>query len=141
MAKPVRGAVSHGWRVRLRDLRTGEEREAAAADVPPGAVAARDGGVTWVWFRGETYRLSPARPRRLARAGEETPSLEAPMPGRIAAVRTAARASVSKGDVLVIVEAMKMEHAVRAPRDGVVERVLVSEGQMVGLGDILVEMA
>ena len=63
------------------------------------------------------------------------------MPGRIAAVRVAARASVSKGDVLVIVEAMKMEHAVRAPRDGIVERVLVSEGQMVGLGDILAEMA
>ena len=127
--------------MRLRDLRTGEEREAAAAEAPPGAVAARDGDVAWVWFRSETYRLSPARSRRTARGGEETPSLEAPMPGRIAAVRAAAHASVSKGEVLVIVEAMKMEHAVRAPRDGVVERVLVSEGQMVGLGDVLVEMA
>ena len=126
--------------MRLRDLRTGEERE-AAADVPPGATAARDGDVAWVWFRGETYRLSPARSRRAARGGEETPSLEAPMPGRIAAVRVASGASVSKGDVLVVVEAMKMEHAVRAPKDGVVERVLVSEGQMVGLGDVLVEMA
>jgi biotin carboxyl carrier protein len=36
---------------------------------------------------------------------------------------------------------MKMEHAVRAPKDGTVERLLVSEGQMVGLGDLLVEMA
>ena len=63
------------------------------------------------------------------------------MPGRIAAVRVAAGASVSKGDVLVVVEAMKMEHAVRAPKDGAVERILVSEGQMVGLGDLLVEMA
>ena len=126
--------------MRLRDLRTGEERE-AAADVPPGAMAARDGDVAWVWFRGETYRLSLARSRRTARGGEETPSLEAPMPGRIAAVRVASGASVSKGDVLVVVEAMKMEHAVRAPKDGAVERVLVSEGQMVGLGDVLVEMA
>jgi biotin carboxyl carrier protein len=126
--------------VRLRDLRTGEERE-VAADVPPGAVAARDGDVAWVWFRGETYRLSSARPRRAARRGEEMPSLEAPMPGRIAAVRVASGAPVSKGDVLVVVEAMKMEHAVRAPKDGAVERVLVSEGQMVGLGDVLVEMA
>jgi 3-methylcrotonyl-CoA carboxylase alpha subunit len=126
--------------VRLRDLRTGEERE-AAADVPPGAKAARDGDVAWVWFRGETYRLSPVRSRRAARGGEQTPSLEAPMPGRIAAVRVASGVSVSKGDVLVVVEAMKMEHAVRAPKDGVVERVLVTEGRMVGLGDVLVEMA
>ena len=126
--------------MRLRDLRTGEERE-AAGDVPPGATAVRDGDVAWVWFRGETYRLSAARSRRAAHGGEGTPPLEAPMPGRIAAVRVASGASVSKGDVLVVVEAMKMEHAVRAPKDGAVERVLVSEGQMVGLGDLLVEMA
>ena len=126
--------------MRLRNLRTGEEREAASADVPPGAIAMREGDVAWVWFRGETYRLSEARPGRAARRAEETPSLEAPMPGRIAAVRTSAGASVLKGDVLVVVEAMKMEHAIRAPRDGDVRRVLVSEGQMVGLGDVLVEM-
>lgn len=127
--------------MRLRDLKTGEEREAPVVDFPPGATAVREGDVAWVWFRGETYRLSPARPGRAARGAEETPSLEAPMPGRIVAVRVAGGASVAKGDVLVIVEAMKMEHAVRAPKDGAVERVLVSEGQMVGLGDVLVEMA
>jgi biotin carboxyl carrier protein len=63
------------------------------------------------------------------------------MPGRILSVRVAAGARVAKGDVLVVLEAMKMEHAVRAPKDGVVTRVLVSEGQMVGLGDVLVEVA
>lgn len=126
--------------MRLRDLRTGEEREATGL-VLPGAVAARDGNVAWVWLRGETYRLSSAGVRHRARSGEETASLEAPMPGRIVAVRVASGSSVAKGDVLVVVEAMKMEHAVRAPRDGAVNRVLVSEGQMVGLGELLVEMA
>ena len=63
------------------------------------------------------------------------------MPGRILGVRTAVGATVSKGDTLVLVEAMKMEHAVRAPKDGTVARILVTEGQMVGLGDLLVEMA
>ena len=63
------------------------------------------------------------------------------MPGRVLGVRTAVGAIVAKGDTLVVVEAMKMEHAVRAPKDGTVTRVLVAEGQMVGLGDVLVEMA
>lgn len=127
--------------MRLRELKTGEEHDVVGADLPPGATAVREGDVAWVWFRGEAYCLSPARPGRAARRAEETPSLEAPMPGRIAAVRVEGGGCVAKGDVLVVVEAMKMEHAVRAPKDGTVERVLVSEGQMVGLGDVLVEMA
>ncbi|HEX7613641.1 MAG TPA: acetyl-CoA carboxylase biotin carboxyl carrier protein subunit [Thermoanaerobaculia bacterium] len=129
--------------MRLRDLRTGEEREAAGTDVAPGATAIRVGDVAWVSHRGETYRLSavPRFASRTAPRHEETHSLQSPMPGRVLGVRTAAGASVRKGDTLVLVEAMKMEHAVRAPGDGTVTRVLVAEGQMVGLGDVLVEMA
>ncbi|MDL2716535.1 MAG: biotin/lipoyl-containing protein [Acidobacteriota bacterium] len=128
--------------MRLRDLRTGEEREVAGMDVAPGTMALRAGDVAWVSHRGETYRLSavPRFTSRNARRPEDTPSLEAPMPGRILGVRTAAGSAVKKGDTLVLVEAMKMEHAVRAPKDGTVARVLVIEGQMVGLGDVLVEM-
>ena len=131
--------------MRLRDLRSGEEREATPGPpAAPGTMAVRAGDVAWVSCRGETYRLSEVSrfsSSRTARRPEETPSLEAPMPGRILGVRTAAGATVAKGDTLVLVEAMKMEHAVRAPRDGTVTRVLVTEGQMVGLGDVLVEMA
>lgn len=126
--------------MRLRDLRTGEEREVPAA-AAAGAVVARSGDVAWVAFRGETYRLSVARGRKAPRGAEETPSLEAPMPGRVISVRAAAGARVSKGDVLVVLEAMKMEHAVHAPKDGTVARVPVSEGQMVAFGELLVEMA
>jgi biotin carboxyl carrier protein len=127
--------------VRLRDLATGEERDVSASPAVPGIVVRRSGDVVWVAFRGETYRFSIARARRAARGADEAPSLGAPMPGRILSVRVAAGARVAKGDVLVVLEAMKMEHAVRAPKDGVVTRVLVSEGQMVGLGDVLVEVA
>jgi biotin carboxyl carrier protein len=128
--------------MRLRDLRTGEEREVAGTDVAPGTMALRAGDVAWVSHRGETYRLSavPRFSSRNARRPEDTPSLEAPMPGRILGVRTVAGAAVKRGDTLVLVEAMKMEHAVRAPKDGTVTRVLVIEGQMVSLGDVLVEM-
>ena len=128
--------------MRLRDLRTGEEREAAGTDVAPGTTAIRAGEIAWVSHRGETYRLSavPRFSSRTTDRPEDTPSLEAPMPGRILGVRTAVGATVRKGDTLVLVEAMKMEHAVRAPKDGTVTRILVTEGQMVGLGDVLVEM-
>lgn len=102
----------------------------------------RSGDVAWVAFRGETYRLTAAgHSSRSARRPEDVPSLESPMPGRVLGVRTEVGATVAKGDTLVIVEAMKMEHAVRAPRDGTVTRILVTEGQMVGLGEVLVEIA
>ncbi|MGZ6972039.1 MAG: acetyl-CoA carboxylase biotin carboxyl carrier protein subunit, partial [Thermoanaerobaculia bacterium] len=99
--------------MRLRDLRTGEERDAASLEVPAGATAVREGDVAWVFYRGETYRLSSVsatRTRRAARGVEETSPLEAPMPGRILSVRVAAGSAVAKGDVLVVVGAMKMEH-------------------------------
>ena len=129
--------------MRLRDLRSGEEREAAGTDVAPGTTAVRAGDVAWVSHQGETYRLSVVSrfsSSRTAPRREENHSLQSPMPGRILGVRTAVGALVRKGATLVVVEAMKMEHEVRAPRDGTVTRVLVTEGQMVGLGDVLVEM-
>ena len=85
--------------MRLRDLRTGEEREAAGTDVAPGTTAVRAGEVAWVSHRGETYRLSavPRFTSRTARRSEDTPSLEAPRPGRGLGVRTAVGATVRSG--------------------------------------------
>jgi acetyl-CoA carboxylase biotin carboxylase subunit len=62
----------------------------------------------------------------------------APMPGRILAVRVTPEQSVAKGDPLVILEAMKMEHAVNAPHAGVVREVRVEVGQQVEAGAVLV---
>jgi biotin carboxyl carrier protein len=62
------------------------------------------------------------------------------MPGRVAAVRVTAGQRVAKGEELLVVEAMKMENALRAPRDGVVRAVLVSAGDAVTPGRPLVEI-
>jgi biotin carboxyl carrier protein len=62
----------------------------------------------------------------------------APMPGKILAVRIEPGQSVKKGETLVILEAMKMEHEVVAPHDGVVREVLVEVGQQVDTGAVLV---
>jgi acetyl-CoA carboxylase biotin carboxylase subunit len=62
----------------------------------------------------------------------------APMPGKILAVKAAPGDSVKKGEALIILEAMKMEHEVVAPHDGVVLQVLVEVGQQVDTGAVLV---
>jgi 3-methylcrotonyl-CoA carboxylase alpha subunit len=62
------------------------------------------------------------------------------MPGRVAAVRAEPGQRVKKGEELLVVEAMKMENALRAPRDGVVRAVHVTAGEMVAPGRALVEL-
>jgi propionyl-CoA carboxylase alpha chain len=64
--------------------------------------------------------------------------LECPMPGLIVDIRVQKGDRVYKGQELVIIEAMKMESAVASPRDGEIEDVLVTNGQAVEIGNILV---
>lgn len=64
----------------------------------------------------------------------------APMPGNILAVNVSNGSAVKKGDVLMILEAMKMENEIMAPRDGVVASVNVSKGATVNTGDLLLSL-
>ena len=64
--------------------------------------------------------------------------IHAPMTSTVVAVLVAPGESVRTGQVLLILEAMKMEHEVRAPEDGVVRAVPVEPGQQVNAGDVLV---
>jgi propionyl-CoA carboxylase alpha chain len=78
-------------------------------------------------------------PRLRPSAAEEDPgSLHAPLPGAVRRVTVSTGATVSQGDVLVVLEAMKMEHAIRAPHDGTVTSVLVADGDQVDGGAVLV---
>ncbi|GAB3083287.1 biotin carboxylase N-terminal domain-containing protein [Nocardioides zeae] len=64
-------------------------------------------------------------------------SLLAPMPGTVVRVAVEAGARVAAGDTVLVLEAMKMQHAVAAPHDGVVAEVGVAAGQQVAAGDVL----
>lgn len=64
----------------------------------------------------------------------------APMPGKILKVNVTAGQAVKKGDVLVVLEAMKMENEIQAPQDGTVASVDTSAGATVESGDVLVSL-
>ena len=65
-------------------------------------------------------------------------AVESPMPGNILKVNVSVGQSVGQGDVLVVLEAMKMENEIMAPRAGTVAQVLVSKGSTVDTGAVLV---
>jgi len=67
-------------------------------------------------------------------------NVEAPMPGNILDVKVTVGAQVKRGDVLVILEAMKMENEIVAPQDGTVASVSVAKGDTVNVNDVLVSL-
>ena len=84
---------------------------------------------------------APAAPAAPKSAGAQgAVQVKAPMPGNILDVKVKAGASVKAGDILVILEAMKMENEILAPQDGTVAAVNVSKGDTVNSGDVLVSM-
>ena len=86
------------------------------------------------------HGASGAAARRKAEAGNDK-QVGAPMPGVISAVAVSAGDEVSAGDVLVSIEAMKMETAIHAERDGKVSEVLVSAGDQIDAKDLLAVFA
>jgi 3-methylcrotonyl-CoA carboxylase alpha subunit len=100
------------------------------------------GGVLWFVHSTDGSVTLSEVPRFASRETEVTHgALIAPMPGKVVKVDTQAGQTVKRGDVLIVLEAMKMEHPVRAPSDGVVDRVLVAEGDQVEADAPLVVLA
>lgn len=79
---------------------------------------------------------APAKPAGTAGSVEVT----APMPGKILDVKAAPGQAVKKGEVILLLEAMKMENEVVAPQDGTIASVNVNAGAMVESGDVLATM-
>ena len=88
---------------------------------------------------GQAFRVVDPLNRASA-GGAASGVIEAPMPGLVKAVMAAAGQEVKEGNRLAILEAMKMEHALRAARDGVVAEVLVSDGDQVEAGAALIRL-
>ncbi len=112
---------------------------ARIGEVQVQARAIFDGGRMTLFSDGEDYSFDIVDPYlpatgRTADAGH----LLSPMPGVVVSVAAEAGQKVSKGAVLVVIEAMKMEHSITAPRDGLVEALNVAAGDRVAAGEELV---
>ncbi|MBL8697764.1 MAG: acetyl/propionyl/methylcrotonyl-CoA carboxylase subunit alpha [Alphaproteobacteria bacterium] len=91
---------------------------------------------------GVAHRLAVVDPLASVALDEDAAGhLAAPMPGRIVAVHVAAGDAVARGQALVVLEAMKMEHTIAAPSAGRIERVAFAVGDQVDEGAILVDLA
>lgn len=100
------------------------------------AVIAKVGDVWWVNIGGKTSRINVVE-KGVANAFDASGSLTSPMPGKVLTVMCAVGESVTEGQPLLVLEAMKMEHRICAPAAGVVSSIHYEAGSQVDQGAVL----
>ncbi|MER7708581.1 biotin carboxylase N-terminal domain-containing protein [Kitasatospora sp. NPDC097605] len=110
---------------------------ALAADAPAAPAA---GPVTWLGVDGDAWPVHThdAVGASAAAGAAHHGALTAPMPGTVTVVKTTAGESVRKGQPLLVLEAMKMEHVIAAPHDGTVSELRATAGATVAMEELLV---
>ncbi|MCC7105814.1 MAG: 3-methylcrotonyl-CoA carboxylase [Chloroflexi bacterium] len=140
-----------GW-----EIAVGAERWLASVTGPGGVVSVSGGGETvaprvieqdgrWlVPIAGEVWGIEPGTLLEPWTAGAQTVEgserVEAPMPGRVVRMAVKVSERVARGQLLAVLEAMKIEHRLLAPRDALVSAVHAAEGEHVELGATLLEL-
>lgn len=129
------------YTVTVEELKEGVSQASAQVPVNPVAAAAPAPAPA-----PTPAAKAPEAPKVEAREEAAAPTggglaVEAPMPGQILAVNVKEGDSVSAGDVLLVLEAMKMENELTAPEAGTVSQVLVKQGDAVNSGDPLVMLS
>jgi 3-methylcrotonyl-CoA carboxylase alpha subunit len=143
-------AMPDGWRLGL----AGRTLDAACERLPDDALAvtlhgARQivrvverGAILAVFAGGDSWTIEEVDPLvPPAGAAIEAGRLTAPMPGRVVQLLVAPGDAVRQGQAMMVVEAMKMEHTIAAPRDGTVEAVHFAPGELVEEGAELISLA
>jgi acetyl-CoA/propionyl-CoA carboxylase biotin carboxyl carrier protein len=157
------GAAWTTWRIADHEVRvsgraTGAEISIDGADLRPASMrrengrllvtyagrrarfgCARDGDLCWLGRDGHTWALEEMEPLGRPKQGPAAAAgaVRSPMPGTVQSVKASNGQDVVAGQPLVVVEAMKMEHTVAAPADGVVSELSVRPGAQVALDEVL----
>jgi 3-methylcrotonyl-CoA carboxylase alpha subunit len=106
------------------------------------AYAVRDRSRTWVFIDGREYVIEPdaSDAERRVHSTDDQVALSAPMPATVIAINVAPGQEVAPGDLLVLLEAMKMEVPIKSPRAGRVKSVHCRQGELVQPGVPLLEL-
>ncbi len=104
--------------------------------------ALKHAGKLWFHWQGETHVLETSAGRRANQQKNKTHPgrIAAPMPGKITRVGVKKGEKVSKGQMLIVMEAMKMEYTLEADIAGVVKELNAEVGSQVNLGSLLVQV-
>ncbi|MFI8373737.1 biotin carboxylase N-terminal domain-containing protein [Pseudomonas helleri] len=104
-------------------------------------LAIRREDTLYLYWEGELHRVTRFDPVIAAGSGHDSQGgLSAPMNGSVVRILVTPGQTVAAGATLVVLEAMKMEHSLRAPRDGVVKSLFCQDGDMVKEGSVLVAL-
>ena len=110
-------------------------------------VVVEEADINAKFTKAETPKAAPAAPAAAPKAAAPkaasagATAVNAPLPGNILTVKATQGSAVKKGDLLCVLEAMKMENEILAPADGTVTAVYAKEGTSVNTGDVLFELA
>ena len=101
---------------------------------------ATSGNVTWVFFEGNVWQVEDVASERVRKKTGGDKTVMSPMPATVVAINTAPGTTVNEGDTLIVLEAMKMELPIRAPKSGIVKAVHCTKGELVQPGVNLLEI-
>lgn len=110
-------------------------------------VVVEEADINAKFTKAEAPKAAPAAPAAAPKAAAPkaasagATAVNAPLPGNILKVKATQGSAVKKGDLLCVLEAMKMENEILAPADGTVTAVYAKEGTSVNTGDVLFELA
>jgi acetyl/propionyl-CoA carboxylase alpha subunit len=105
------------------------------------AYVSSDNAKRWVTINGRTIALTKSSGRKRSGAKHiQSGEMTAPMPGQVRAVNVSEGDTVSKGQTLMVLEAMKMEMKIQAQSDGTVKKLLVKQGETVEREQMLIEI-
>ena len=120
------------------EVRKGRDNAVRVGDQTAWTV--RNGDARWVFFAGRAYELIEARAAARRRTRGQHDALSAPMPATVRRLAVKPGDRVNAGDMLIVLEAMKMELPVRAAHAGTVRAIACREGELVQPGVPLIEL-